>query len=65
MGPSYRNGARGLHLPHCGGGGGVSFWEEVGPHLGQSQRREVTMTERGLSFLPLAGEGQSTKVRDN
>lgn len=44
---------------------GVGFWEKMGPHLGQSQGREVTMTEQGLSFLPLEGEGQSTGVQDN
>ena len=47
------------------GGVGVGFWEKMGPHLGQSQRREVMMTEQGPSFLPLAGEGQSTGLQDN
>ena len=48
-----------------GEGGWVGFWEDVGPHLGQSQRREVTVTGPGLSFLPLDAEGQATWVRDN
>ena len=47
------------------GGVGVGFWEKMGPHLGQSQRREVMMTEQGPSFLPLAGEGQSMGLQDN
>lgn len=49
-------------LPLCRGRG-VCFWEEAGPHLGQSQRREVTVAVQGLSFLPL--EGESTRVWDN
>ena len=47
------------------GGGGVSFWEEVAPHLGQSQGREVTGMGTGLSFLPSEGEGQATGLWDN
>ena len=47
------------------GGGGVGFWEDLGPHLGQSQSGEVTVMGPGLSFLPLEAKGQATQVRDN
>lgn len=59
LGPGSWNGARGPHPPHVQGVG-ESASGKKGPHLGQSQRREVMVTVSGLSFLPLEGEGQST-----
>ena len=53
------------HPPAGPGEGGVGFWEDLGPHLGQSQRGEVTVMGPGLSFLPLEAKGQATQVRDN
>lgn len=63
-GPSYRNRPEDPTYPHTVGGG-VGFWEDVGPHLGQSQRREVMVMGLGLSFLPSEGEGLAAWVRDN